>query len=143
MKTRTAVLALLAVATPITAQGVTPDNVDVGPEPTEPLAAIRQLMSSELRDPASAEYRIMGIHPGKCKAGWATKDKDWTGYAATVEINAKNGFGGYTGFTPHTILFVGNAAVRIVDGANFGAFGPTKGLLGLGGGAGVCRFLDH
>lgn len=143
MKTWTAVLALHCATTPVAAWSAEPTLADIGPEPAQPLAAIRQLMSTQLREPASAEYRIMGIHPARCKAGWATKDKDWTGYAAKVEINAKNGFGGFTGFTSHTILFVGNAAVRIVDGENFGAFGPSKGLLGLGGGAGICRFLDH
>lgn len=119
------------------------DYVDVGPPPEDPIGATKKAMASILRDPDSAEYRFLGIHPAKCKAGWAKRNSGWQGWAATIEINGKNAFGGYTGFETHTVLFVGEGVVQVLDGPNFGPFGPSKGFLGVGGGAGVCKYLDQ
>ncbi|GHH20958.1 hypothetical protein GCM10008023_29470 [Sphingomonas glacialis] len=100
-------------------------------------------MLDTLRDPDSAQYRFVGIHPAHCKAGWAKGDNSWSGYAATIEINGKNAMGGYTGYTTYTILFEGGNAWKAIEGSEFGPYGPSKGMLGLGGGAGICRWLDH
>lgn len=119
------------------------DYVDVGPPPEDPIGATKRLLAGSLRDPDSAQYRFIGLHPAKCRAGWAQGDNGWQGWAATIEVNGKNAFGGYTGFQTRTVLFVGQDAWRVLDGPNFAEFGPSKGLLGLAGGAGVCRYLDQ
>lgn len=131
------------VACPLAAQQAAVAIPDLGPEPQDPIGSIKRLMLNIQRDPDSAQYRFMGMHPAHCKAGWAKGGNGWTGYAATVEINGKNAMGGYTGFTSYTVLFDGGAAWKAIEGLNFGAYGPSKGMLGLGGGAGVCRWLDH
>ena len=133
----------LSVLLAVTAAAQTNTNfIDAGPPPDDPMTAIKRLMAGELVDPEAAQYRFLGVHPAKCKAGWAKGGSDWIGYAVGIEINGKNRMGGYTGFTPYTILFEGQNAWRSIEGSNFGAYGPAKGLLGLGGGAGVCRYLD-
>mgnify|MGYP007083791846 CR=1 FL=1 len=141
MKPWILVLAVM-VCTPISAQKAISDQLDVGVEPSDPIGATKRLMADELRDPDSAQYRFLGVHPARCKAGWANGKNGWVGYAASIDINAKNAMGGYVGFTTYTVLFQGDVAVRAVEGGNFGAYGPSKGLLGLGGGAGVCKYLD-
>ena len=51
--------------------------------------------------------------------------------------------GGYSGYRPYTILFTNGKAWKVLEGADFGAYGPPKGLFGIAGGAGVCRWLDR
>lgn len=136
-------LAVLALAAPLAAKEAPIDYGAFGSEPEDPIGATKRLMLDELRDPDSAQYRFLGIHPAHCRGGLANGGKDWIGYAASIDINAKNTMGGYVGFTSHTILFDGGRAFKSIEGDNFGAYGPAKGLLGLGGGAGVCRWLDH
>ena len=117
-------------------------NLDFGVSPQDPLEIAKVLMASELKDPDSAQYRWKDTYMGYCKAGWIKGggDKlDWYGWASTIEVNAKNSFGGYTGFQPYTILYRDQSAVKVIQGAMFGAYGPAKGFLGVGGGAGVCQ----
>jgi hypothetical protein len=122
---------------PLPAQGVIPD---LGSDPADPIGETKTLMVERLRDPDSARYRFAGIHQAHCKGGLA--GKEWYGYAASIDINATNAMGGYSGYQPYTILFTDGKAWKAVEGADFGAYGPAKGMLGLGGGAGVCRWLD-
>jgi hypothetical protein len=140
--TRWALVLAMLTAT-ARAQEIKSPYPDLGLEPQDPVGATKRLMLDTLRDPESAQYRFLGIHPAHCKAGWAKRGNEWYGYAATIDINAKNAFGGYTGFASYTILFRDGMAWNAIEGSNFGAYGPSKGLLGLGGGAGVCRYLDH
>ena len=96
-------------------------------------------MESQLKDPYSAQYILDRVYRGYCKKGWLKgKGLDWIGWAANIRINAKNSYGAYGGYEPYTVFFSGDSAVKAVEGANFGAYGPSKGVLGLDGGAGVC-----
>ncbi|WP_156356092.1 hypothetical protein [Sphingomonas sp. Leaf22] len=115
--------------------------VDVGEKPTDSLAATKQLMAGRLRDPQSAQYQVGELKPARCKGGLLSGNVAWEGWAANVAINGKNAYGAYTGYQPYTVLFSGDRAVNVVEGLDFGVYGPAKGLLGLGGGAGVCKYL--
>ena len=134
-------LLCLLLAGPAFAQS-TPTVLDPGPSPDDPIAATKLLAVEVLVDPDSATYRFLGVHPARCKAGWAKGGKDWIGYAAQIDINAKNRMGGYTGYSRYTVLFQGQQAWKAIEGKDFGPYGPAKGVLGLGGGAGVCHYLD-
>lgn len=139
------IAAVAAVLLAGTAAAKEPDvsNLDFGTSPQEPIAIAKQLMAYQLKDPESAQYRWVATYLGYCKQGWAKgKGLDWYGWAATIEVNAKNSYGGYTGFEPYTILYKDQQAVRAIKGANFGPYGPSTGPLGLGGGAGLCRRVD-
>lgn len=141
-------LALLASAIVFACQGanaIEPDisTLNFGVSPQDPIASAKPMMLDFLKDPASARYRWVDTYMGYCKAGWAKGGGlGWYGWASTIEVNAKNAYGGYTGYQPYTILYQDQAAVRIIEGAMFGAYGPAKGPLGLGGGAGVCKRVD-
>lgn len=115
---------------------------EVGPQPADMEAALNVAVQTYLKDPGSAQFQIGTPRAGYCKQGWLRGNGiAWKGWAVNVLINARNSYGGYTGFTPHTALFVGNQIVKIEEGADFGAYGPSKGL--LGGGAGVCQFVKE
>ena len=115
-------------------------DYDFGPPPADPIEAAKLLMPEVLKDPASATYQFSNTFKGRCKRG-RLGGAQWIGWAANVSINAKNSFGGYTGYQPYTILFSGGIAVRAIEGANFGAYGPAKGMFGLSGRAGVCQII--
>lgn len=92
-----------------------------------------------LKDPDSGQYQIQNLFKGYCRNGWLNGNKvAWKGWAVNVMINGKNAYGGYVGYSPATVLLDGNGG-RILEGFNFGAYGPRKGL--LGGGAGVCQIV--
>jgi hypothetical protein len=55
-------------------------------------AVIAARIGGRLKDPASAQYRNLGI-------GDAPGTASWCG-----EVNARNGFGGYAGFKPFLIV---------------------------------------
>ena len=117
---------------------------DLGASPSNIMAGVRTVAQGYLKDPYSAEYQIGPVYPGYCKGGWARGGGiAWKGWAVNVLINARNSYGGYTGYQPHTVLFVGDQAVRIIEGDNFGAYGPKKGMLGLEGGAGLCQIIKE
>ncbi len=65
-----------------------------------------------LRDPGSAQFRF-----GACER-WAGVPAFYMnlprqyGYAVPVEVNARNGFGGYTGFQPYIIAMRDGAVIR-------------------------------
>lgn len=113
--------------------GASPSNIETG---------VKAAAQGYLKDPYSAQYQIGSVFPGYCKEGWLKGNGvSWKGWAVNVLINGRNSYGGYTGYQPHTVLFVGDQAVRIMEGENFGAYGPAKGL--LGGGAGVCQIIKE
>jgi hypothetical protein len=80
---------------------------DYGPEPTiDTSAPIVSHMEGVLKDPESARYRNF-TEPQEY---WIkTADGDyWTGHAVYFQVNAKNSYGGYTGWTQYLAGFSGN-----------------------------------
>ena len=102
---------LLAITAPVTAQKAVEALPDLGPDPADPIAETKLIMADILRDPDSARYRFGGIHQAHCKGGLA--GKEWYGYAASIDVNATNAMGGYSGYQPYTILFVNGKAWRV------------------------------
>ena len=77
-----------------------------GAPPVNPEPAIRTKMETILRDPDSARYRIghaerAYLNSARLRGGNVV----WQGHVVYFEVNAKNGYGGYTGFEPHMALF--------------------------------------
>jgi len=66
---------------------------------------IKRLMSSYFKDPVSAQYTFETPRKGMSQDGWAVGNKKHFGYLVKATINAKNGFGGYTGAKPYVFLF--------------------------------------
>lgn len=109
------------------------------PLPAQPLltnyqAEAERVISTGLRDPGSAQYDHRDPpYRLECDRGVFTpvKQEFW---AAEVWVNARNGFGGYTGPQPYTVIFIPEAGGGTRMQAN----------VGLGGGrvtsmSGICR----
>lgn len=61
--------------------------------------------SNLLKDPASASYRFNHAYTQRF-AVWDDQENRYRfGYIAEFFINAKNSYGGYTGFKPHRMFF--------------------------------------
>lgn len=88
-------------------------TIDAGPaRPADPLvndyrAEAERVIAMALRDPASATYDhrdspyVLACDSGVF--GNSTRAEFW---AAEVWVNARNGFGGYTGSQPYTVVFI-------------------------------------
>lgn len=62
-------------------------------------------MPGRLLDPFSAVYRFETPHKASVKDGIFAGGKTHYGWAVPVWINAKNAFGGYTGYQLHAVMF--------------------------------------
>lgn len=111
-----AALSLAACATP-TLQPP-PPNLDYGIAPENPEAEIRAYMETVLKDPESARYKFE--KPYKAYANRRAIDGGmfvWHGYRVDFSVNAKNGYGGYIGFTPYFALFRDGKVTRAYSAA--------------------------
>lgn len=93
-----------------------PDQ-NYGQPPVDVEPAVRRHFDLVLKDPESARYRIgrpvkAYANNGLVHGGGVA----WAGYLVDVQVNAKNSFGGYTGFKPYMVLFRGEAVFRVLDG---------------------------
>ena len=117
-------------------------TVDVGPArpadalPSDYRAEAERVIAMALRDPASATYDhrerpyVLACDSGVF--GNSTRAEFW---AAEVWVNARNGYGGYTGAEPYTVVF-------IRDETN--GEGRVQAQVGQGGGrmvaySGICK----
>ncbi|MCT2529581.1 hypothetical protein N2382_01810 [SAR92 clade bacterium H921] len=70
-----------------------------------------------LKDPESAKYRYGIPYKAYANEGSAYGGKvSWSGWAVDVEVNAKNSFGGYTGFESERVLFQNGEVYKLPPG---------------------------
>lgn len=99
------------------ASGPTPQDIaaaDYGtPIPQEQAEQrVKQYFSGTLKDPASAQYQFSQAQKGYI-IGSAVEGKPlYAGYIISVNVNAKNSFGGYTGYQGYQFLFQNGAMVK-------------------------------
>lgn len=125
---RLIILAALALAGCGTFQELSPD-APFPMKPRDPQAAVQTYFANTLRDPESARYTFGELYRAQCNEGLAWGGKvTWWGWAMEVGVNAKNGYGGYTGTQPYTVVFNGMNVFDAHAGGNFGLYG-----------AGLCR----
>lgn len=91
---------------------------DYGAFPRNYKPKIEAFMSGILKDPESAKYR----YSMPCQGYWSNPAIGrWCeihyGWIVDCEVNAKNSFGGYTGFKPYRFLLRGES----IDGEAFSA----------------------
>jgi len=89
-----------------------PPSTDYGVPPTNYEAKITRNINSVLRDPDSARYRF-GEPAKGFKYGDFHAAVTWTGYFVLFEVNGKNAYGGYTGYTPYVAIFNGEEIEKI------------------------------
>lgn len=93
---------------------------DYGAFPSDFEAVVRRFNAGRLKDPGSAQY-----------TGWTepqtywfgTRDTSTYGYLVCVALNAKNAYGGYTGFRTDGYLLRGGSVVRFFERGQYGASG--------------------
>lgn len=95
-------LSLTAIGTPALAQ------TDAMPDRTQGIALIENAVRASLKDPDSAKFDW----PNEFTDGWyrIPFSKKVTGWITCGTVNAKNGYGGYTGPAP-VIAAIQNGAV--------------------------------
>jgi hypothetical protein len=77
----------------------TQEGIDhsIGAAPADPEAVAKRYFERALKDSESARYQFGSALPGRLWGGAA--NGGWVyGYLMHVDVNAKNGFGGYVGY---------------------------------------------
>lgn len=87
-------------------------TMSYGEAPSDYESQITEYFQRTLKDPDSAKYKFGTPRRAYVNAPLAYGGEvTWVGYAVPVQVNAKNGFGGYAGFQPFTFLFQ-NGSIR-------------------------------
>jgi len=116
MKTKTlaaitVILGVASVASLILAQNTVPDSVakaaSYPPKPTNYKQQVRAYMHVTLKDPDSAQYQHWVLAKGysECKP-------PVYGWIVSVQVNAKNGFGAFTGYQPQLFWLHGHDLIK-------------------------------
>lgn len=100
---------------------------DFGPEPvaTAWQPRLRARIEDTLRDPESARFKVGCPVRGYVKNALLSGGMgfQFVGYLVRFEVNAKNGFGGYTGFKPQiAALSRDGAVVMLLPSGDRGGF---------------------
>lgn len=106
------ILIILITVTACAGVAVSPVDMakqDFGSYPENYKDVIEIYYSNTLRDPFSAKYRYLS-EPFKAYSRKSTGQVNVFGYVVYVELNAKNGFGAYTGWKREH-LFIRNDQV--------------------------------
>ena len=89
---------------------------DYGAPPTDHRTQIENYFSSSLKDPESVRYGEIS-EPRKGHASIANRWSGWSnvfGYHVDASINAKNSYGGYTGYKRYSFLFRDGKLIQVV-----------------------------
>jgi len=87
--------------------------------------AIRGYMRAQLKDPYSAVYRFDTPRKGVQQDGFLVGHKKHFGWIVPTWINAKNGFGGYTGEQLYIMFFFDD---KVADVTEMNGYGRVKSL---------------
>lgn len=107
-----ALLYLLSCATAPTADEIA--AADYGPYPEAYEQIVKTHMGQLLKDPYSAQYEFLNM-PTK---GWHQFGGRAFGWVVCANINAKNGFGAYTGAKPYYFLVKSGHVVKQFGGGS-------------------------
>lgn len=92
-----------------------PSEIDYDDVPASYEAAIQNYFNETLKDPLSIQYReVTKPEKGYIRAPLITGGKKTYGWLVRATINAKNSYGGYTGFQTYSFIFRGERLVGSV-----------------------------
>lgn len=116
---------LLQAASEPSAEQIASANYGTPPDASKVEAAIRAWADDYLKDPSSLQIRRVSdphkgwvsecVVPGIPPYTSCESRMFYFGHVVKAEINAKNAYGGYTGFKPKAFLMHGNQIVRVAD----------------------------
>lgn len=79
-------------------------GADYGAYPSNYVDIVHEYFNQILKDPESARYRFDQPERGYMNHSLIYGgDVAWHGYLVKVDVNAKNSFGGYVGYTPYIV----------------------------------------
>jgi hypothetical protein len=93
---------------------------DYGPYPSAYESEIKGKMGGTLKDPYSAIYRFGTPQKGFAQDGFARGGKKHFGWIVPFWVNAKNGYGGYTGEKLYYFMFADGRSAEITGMINTG-----------------------
>lgn len=73
---------------------------------------VRQYFNGSLKDPMSAQYQFSQVSKGYIVGGAVEGRPLYAGYIISVNVNAKNSYGGYTGNQAYQFLFQNGLLVK-------------------------------
>jgi len=110
-----AVIMCLTTACGVTANKVNPEliaSANYGTYPANYEELVKSYHGRKLKDPFSAQYQISTPIEGYTrKAPIAGGEADSFGYMVLAHVNAKNSYGGYTGWKPHWFFIMNGFVV--------------------------------
>ncbi len=84
-------------------------RADYGEYPTNYERIVKEFMVECLKDPDSAQYKFKAPYKGYvCKPPIQGGGVDKFGWLVDVQVNAKNSYGGYTGYKRYLFIFKGD-----------------------------------
>lgn len=87
----------------------------------------KAFLRGTLKDPSSAEYDWGTVQRGYVRTAPIEGGKLIWGYKLDAQINAKNSFGGYTGFKPYVFMFKNGQLEGVWGSQEIGSgFGATS-----------------
>lgn len=115
MKTFPLILLTLLILSGCAFQKPAPDTY-YGFPPTDMTESIPEAMAYHLKDPNSAQYRYSGVAvKGYMNDGLAHGGKvGFTGWMVPFEVNAKNSYGGYTGYEPYIAFYETGRSIQFI-----------------------------
>ncbi len=120
IKYRNLVFALVTIFVSGCATVLKPEDIaklDYGPFPENYESTVKDYFNDKLRDPFSAQYSFRKPFKGYLRSAPITGGKvRQPGWVVVVSINAKNGFGGYSGWKIHRLLMRDNKVVEEFGG---------------------------
>lgn len=88
-------------------------DADYGPKPSDPARIMQDYLRVSLKDPYSAQVQMRAV--GRITGTRASLLVPAPyGWGICADVNAKNAFGGYTGFKP--VLVIWRSGVGVVEG---------------------------
>lgn len=82
--------------------------MECGSPPLNYAESITNWITPTLKDPDSAEYKFQKPYRQALPAGVFNMKKFFLGWEVDAQINAKNSYGGYVGYSPYSFFFQGN-----------------------------------
>jgi hypothetical protein len=92
-------------------------------------AAVKAWFFHYLKDPISAQYVFQGSpQPLSERTGFVNGHQVIAGYQVTVQVNAKNSYGAYIGFSTYYFLFRNNQIINVSEPSSLGGTVPVGGI---------------
>jgi len=120
LRLRHFLLVVFAVLIAGCAYGPTQDEITYGrygeqPDQAKAEESAKAFFETRLKDPESARYQFNPVYKGWMYSNRFEGSIFYAGYILQAQVNSKNSYGGYAGWTTYRLLFNGNALVRVVS----------------------------